>query len=834
MAKEQTKNYIRTKIYPNGNKEVTAQGTVEALDKIIDDADTDAIKQNITELGSKVGELEDGLYIEGDAISISKVSCGGYICAKGDSRNPFPTGMWLTGSNYTMSLTNISQLAGKRISVESVEGVAMIAFLKDNYFANGKQPHFCEGQIDKIDVERTASFVVPNDCNYIAVVTKWAGSVVTSKISQYDNFTKVISSKIGDLSNLQTENKQSIVSAINELTSKEVDAYSKTQSDARYAKITDVQGETDCSNRILEWEAQSSNIVIESQGNKSAKITVNSKLNARVYLDLGDIPVGTKLRITWEYDINGSKTASFQALGSISNKSDVWTNLEDDNGDFVKSDNGVIDFYYTVNKRYILFSGYQYNEGDKITISNFRAVQLSSLKDDIQRLGEEVSRVEEKTRYSQNISSSIPNWDVAGKGISLIMHDDKNITATVVNKSTATRVYLDFEQIKNDSRVRLSFNYSINGLSVTLPPLGSGGDPTGGWANLTDENGIAVRGSNGKVDAVIRKQAQYIFFAAAQYNNNDVIDISNVSIQILDDIESLTKSVNAIDAYKHGISSYLNINSYSHERLMTLNNEQVPASAQGSAVHDDYFFQCYNGGKIMSIYNLSTKSFVQNITIDGIDNSRTHANTATFGNKYVGTDRFPLLYVCSGYAPTTTSTEYQVYVIRFVENEGTFSANIIQTITIDFGIANGWVEAVVDADNNRLWVKSNVTHWDCVALPPVNQTSYKIDKATEKIYSFVLPPWNFSTGKSSNQGHIFYKGRIIMSSGVPSYANEGADACCIIVINTRTMCRESIVWLSDVGLTNGSDNTYEPEGVFVWKNELYVAYRKFIEKIVKN
>jgi hypothetical protein len=80
---------------------------------------------------------------------------------------------------------------------------------------------------------------------------------------------------------------------------------------------------------------------------------------------------------------------------------------------------------------------------------------------------------------------------------------------------------------------------------------------------------------------------------------------------------------------------------------------------------------------------------------------------------------------------------------------------------------------------------------------------------------------------------MYRKGRIWLTSGVPSYSGEGADSCCIIVINVRSKCRESVMWLKDIGLTNGNSNIYEPEGIFVWNNGLYIPYRTFIAKIIK-
>lgn len=446
-----------------------------------------------------------------------------------------------------------------------------------------------------------------------------------------------------------------------------------------------------------------------------------------------------------------------------------------------------------------------------------------------------VKDLSQRIENISDITSIIPDWACTNsQGISLSSEGYKNITATVIDKNvTKTRVYLDLAKIPDNTRVRIKYNYTINSsASEKMPVLGYAATVDGEWASLYDVNNMPAISYNGKCDVTFIKTKRYIFFASNQYSNEDVITISEVEIYMLQDVDSLVSNVTNLLSYSSPVNSLIDIAPYSHERLMSLN--PGAKSGQGCAVYGDYFFQLYsNDSSTITLYNLDTKAKIQDITVTGITNTRAHGNTATFGKKYENSDPFPLMYVPSGYAPTTTSTEYQIYVLRFSESSGVYSASVIQTITVDYDKASSWIEAVVDADLERLWIKDGSTSWKCYILPSTSSTTVTINEETSNVYSFILPPWNYTTGKSSAQGHIYYKGKIIFASGVPSYANEGPEACCIVVINTRTMCRESIIWLSDIGLTNGTDNTYEPEGVFIRNNELYICFRTFIERIYK-
>lgn len=254
---------------------------------------------------------------------------------------------------------------------------------------------------------------------------------------------------------------------------------------------------------------------------------------------------------------------------------------------------------------------------------------------------------------------------------------------------------------------------------------------------------------------------------------------------------------------------------------------------QGCALYGNYLVSISNSSITqLCIYNLETKTVIaSSIALPTFSNTRFHGNTLSFSNtKYDANDEFPLLYCCAGATTTTSVSTSQVYVIRIINNEGVYSTELIQTITIDFGVINGWNEFVVDAENNRAWITgSGKRFYICVALPSIGE-DVTINNDTPLIDSFDVK--HARTGvatSSSGQNKFFYKGRIYSANGVPDYTGQGVDALYISVDNTLTHCREAVASLKNYGITQ------EPEACFIWRNELYVVMRLgTIHKLIQN
>lgn len=332
--------------------------------------------------------------------------------------------------------------------------------------------------------------------------------------------------------------------------------------------------------------------------------------------------------------------------------------------------------------------------------------------------------------------------------------------------------------------------------------------------------------------------AAYLCLITKDGNGNVVIWTGTMKrITLLDDVlnseiksEVFNDVADNIDKYVMQPSSYIPTKETA-TKLMNITGQQ------GSALYGDYLAVWYLGNKL-NIYDVRAKTSVAlNVALPTFANTRLHANTMSFGAKYDANDTLPLLYICSGYTDTTSVSTSEVYVVRITESGGTYTATLIQTITLDFGRVNGWTEFVVDAVEGRAWINGCPTaSYICVALPDISNATATIDNTTTIIDKFnVKAPKIFGTSTaSSGQGRFFWHNRVYYVSGVPSYDGQGEDSLYLIVDNCITHCTEAVVALKNFGLANGTSNTYEPEGCFIWEDEMYIVYRTFVYRLNRN
>ena len=247
-------------------------------------------------------------------------------------------------------------------------------------------------------------------------------------------------------------------------------------------------------------------------------------------------------------------------------------------------------------------------------------------------------------------------------------------------------------------------------------------------------------------------------------------------------------------------------------------------SAQGGACYGGY-----SGNKIITVYNLKKKKRIGSFDTSGPYNSRIHVNTMNFGNQRSDSnDEFPILYVSSGYTINGYSRIY-AYRIQKSRSESSeeFTFSLIQTITLkDFG---SWTEGILDNENDCLWIKyekngaAGPYGYAKFDVPDINEGDVSID-FNDYSDNFLLPAEPIP---SSNQGHLFIEGKIVLVSGVPSRSEKLA----FISINTLTHERETIIDLAEAGLVNKhatKDNAYEPEGCIIHEGDFMICYRRFI------
>lgn len=428
----------------------------------------------------------------------------------------------------------------------------------------------------------------------------------------------------------------------------------------------------------------------------------------------------------------------------------------------------------------------------------------------------------------EDVGSVVSEWQTNDSSIWLITNvDGHNATLTNVTKTTLTYVGLNISRIPANSHVHLrlknegKFNSSQMSLFANLSYQS--------WAILYDIYGnIVYPTSDGYLDFVFLKpeNANWLVLSSNSFPSGTVFNITDFLIERQIDINSSKKVIDEVETLPF-TTSVIPPN-YTYSEFIYFGGKVV---TQGSCVYGNYFFGAHaaNGqGELeIMIFDLSSPndSYIGTFVLSGVA-TNTHANTISFsGTKYDESDVFPLLYVPSLYVQDGGMSD--VYVVRLTGSLDNIIATIIQTIHLDLG---GTAEWVCDADNNRAWVRMgdpSKSTFTCYDIPAIGQSEITIDDNTNTLEKFTLPPqkFGFDTTTSSNQGCMYDHGRIWLASGVPTWSGQGVNSTYICAINVRSKCREVVIWLDDLGLGD-----YEPEGVFIWNNQLYLA---LIEKIVK-
>lgn len=320
--------------------------------------------------------------------------------------------------------------------------------------------------------------------------------------------------------------------------------------------------------------------------------------------------------------------------------------------------------------------------------------------------------------------------------------------------------------------------------------------------------------------------AEYI--RISHWTNN--FSAGNVKLHLYDTLKDftvrkITEAENRISALESsgsipsGLTTYdyigekisFAIHQFTGNRYMTLSPSAY--TVQGGAVFGDYYMVGFSNHAYLDVYNLATKTKLAGITLETPSISNAHANTIFFSNQYhTDGDEFPILYMCSGYNSDGYS---KVYGYRVVNDNGSWSATIVHTITINS--EGKWTEMVVDNVRQKAWIKkemSGMKLWYCVDMPQYINGDATIDLSVLEP-NFIAPSY-----ESSGQCHLFFNDRIFFISGIPA-----DNVSKLYVLNTLTGKYESIVNLIPVF---GTD---EPENIIIYNGYLHVGYRQSLGRL---
>ncbi len=225
----------------------------------------------------------------------------------------------------------------------------------------------------------------------------------------------------------------------------------------------------------------------------------------------------------------------------------------------------------------------------------------------------------------------------------------------------------------------------------------------------------------------------------SEESNEDTLDVNN-SISSSQKSKDHVIIESEVTYYSEKEMIMRNKACFSYYMTMT-HTPTVPTSNQAGACYGDYYFQFEDAVRSIHIYNLATKSFVQDIVpnppITGL-----HCNCVSFGTeKYDSFDEFPLIYA-SG-----TGVD-GVYVFRIHGTEGAWEITQVQALTWESSDGIYYPAAVIDKENgwlvqfgftvNSFEKPNNSIRINVFNLPKLADGNITIPDRS-KIYTHIIP-----------------------------------------------------------------------------------------------
>lgn len=314
--------------------------------------------------------------------------------------------------------------------------------------------------------------------------------------------------------------------------------------------------------------------------------------------------------------------------------------------------------------------------------------------------------------------------------------------------------------------------------------------------------------------------AHYLYFyTAIKYQATPVI-LNNISFDIVKNPVIAPMSAigaNIVKKFEHKYYGKLetNTNTYNIDDIPVTNStNQYP---QGMTVYNNYIFAARNTG-IVEVYDLSgTYKTSFNLASAGNNN---HAGILNFSNIFYNpSDTYPLLYCKIGDGPSS----FTCSVERIVENNGTFTATQVQTITLDqsnfatYGYKPCWGWPAFVPGDGLLYVYSSIyrtngsmsAYYDenrylitAFPYPDITQSSVTITGADVYKQTIAQYTAEFAQGATING-----------SSLIALYGDGSTFPTRIIQYN---------LWSGDITAIVDAPFTTEPEDCSVYNNNLYV------------
>lgn len=236
-------------------------------------------------------------------------------------------------------------------------------------------------------------------------------------------------------------------------------------------------------------------------------------------------------------------------------------------------------------------------------------------------------------------------------------------------------------------------------------------------------------------------------------------------------------------------------------------------SIQGSCVYGNTLFVTCNTMSKIVMYDLVLKNKIDEIVLSPV--STYHCNTINFGKqKYSESDAYPLLYVSM-----ENIAEHKLIVLHITDSDGTYNAEVVQTITYPNPTESlqYYPNATVDNENQYIYVigyikdsyledNSNALRIRVWKLPSLSDGNVTLEIANS-LKTFEIPALNCT------QGALVHNGNILQCYGA-QWAGDGSIYLGMISPGEQNMVTK--IKMSDIGYTT------EPESVFIWNGGLYI------------
>lgn len=375
----------------------------------------------------------------------------------------------------------------------------------------------------------------------------------------------------------------------------------------------------------------------------------------------------------------------------------------------------------------------------------------------------------------------------------------------------------------------LTSAYVVPTSSSTIPYVSGYGrtwaEDSDGWIQRTAPEGAAYlclniqNGDNGVSTWEVLKLQEQSLKGRIDGHDVDIEDIRSEIVATESRDRTIPDGLTKRD-YNGKVYSFSNGHKIAFQWVLTISDSDARTWGQGGACYGDYYFQFRNNNEHMFVYDLAGATLLEKVSIPSGSRgfvSNCHCNTVNFGQEFFdSSDEFPLLYVSTGSASGgyTGAIVYRIQRTEDGEGVSSFSLTLVQTIKIPGTV---WTEFLTAGAFCLVRESGSKGSFYRFKMPKLSDGDVTLEYENALNYFPVDPP-QYTTG--SGQGELYYNGKVFFVSGVPSSQNVNW----FFVIDLATGIYETAFDMFPY-------NSQEPESVFIWRENLCIAFRNQILKV---